>query len=335
MKIVISMGDCNGIGLEAFIKAIYFNIEYFEKNENKISFELAGNTRTITEYISLLKLNAKIEANHLIIKNQVCKIVDIAEYSKIEFGVGTLSSGKLAAKSIEYSVDSTIEGKYDTILTLPVSKNALYLAGWQFPGHTEMLAKKCDVKEPLMILFKDNFRVALLTIHLPLSKVPTAITKKRLLIIANQFYHSLIYDFGICSPKIAVLGLNPHSGENGALGKEELSKIIPALSELRTHNVLLEGPFPADGFFAHNWTDTYDGVIAMYHDQGLIPLKQYSKGTGVNFTAGLPIVRTSPAHGTAFDIAGKGLAKWTSTFDAICSAVNIVNNRRRAAPFHL
>lgn len=325
MKIVITVGDCNGIGLEALIKALYFNLEYFEKNN--VSFEIAGNIRTIKEYINLLNIDAKFKADNLIIKNLICKIIDVAEYSKIEFGSGTFSSGKLAAKSIEYSVNSTIAGKYDAILTLPVSKKALYLAGWQYPGHTEMLAQKCNIKEPLMILFKDDFRVALATIHLPLSQVPSAITKKKLFNIANQFYQSLIYDFGISIPRIAILGLNPHAGENGAIGKEEILKIIPALSELKNLGVLLEGPFPADGFFAHKWTYSYDGVIAMYHDQGLVPLKQFSKGEGVNFTAGLPIVRTSPAHGTAYDIAGKGLAKWVSTFEAICAAVNIVKNR--------
>jgi 4-hydroxythreonine-4-phosphate dehydrogenase len=219
MRIIVTIGDCNGIGLEAFIKSLYFNIDYFIKRKN-VSFTIAGNSQTIKEYIRLLNLDAQIRNKQLLIKDISCEIEEIENYSSVEFGKVNNLSGLLSARSIEYAVEATLKGEYDAILTLPVLKKALYLAGWQYPGHTEMLAKKCNVNEPLMILFKDDFRVALATIHIPLMKVPENITTSKIINVTQIFHNSLVQDFGIKNPRIAILGLNPHAGEEGSIGIE-------------------------------------------------------------------------------------------------------------------
>jgi 4-hydroxythreonine-4-phosphate dehydrogenase len=180
-----------------------------------------------------------------------------------------------------------------------------------------------------MILFTGKLRVALATIHVPLKEVPDLIDFNTILNRMKIFYGSLINDFAIEKPKIAVLGLNPHAGENGDIGREEIESIIPAIEEFNKSSELACGPFSADGFFAHRMDREFDGILAMYHDQGLIPMKLLANGGGVNFTAGLPIVRTSPSHGTAFDIAGKGTADEKSALDAIIAAVNIAKNRNK------
>ena len=211
---------------------------------------------------------------------------------------------------------------------MPISKNAFHLTHWEYPGQTEYLSSFFEDSEPLMILFSDKIKVALATIHEPIYNVPTLIQKDTLKNTIRSFYNSLKYDFAYKNPKIAVLGLNPHAGENGDIGKEEIEDIIPAIQECHFDDINASGPFASDAFFARERYKDYSGILAMYHDQGLIPMKMISKKGGVNFTANLPIVRLSPDHGTGYDIAGKNIANPISCVQAIEWAIKIAERRK-------
>ncbi|MDX1642381.1 MAG: 4-hydroxythreonine-4-phosphate dehydrogenase PdxA, partial [Balneolaceae bacterium] len=207
------------------------------------------------------------------------------------------------------------------------SKEAIHMAGYDVPGHTEFLAEKTGTKEVVMVLASDDLRVALATIHIPLKDVKKSLQKDKLQRYLRILYRSLNVDFGIEKPKIGVLGLNPHAGDGGVIGNEEIELITPALQELSEEGILVDGPFAADGYFGSQLYKIYDATLAMYHDQGLIPFKALTFGTGVNFTAGLPIIRTSPDHGTAFNIAGENIADEQSFQSAYQMAVMMAKNR--------
>ncbi|MFC2129817.1 4-hydroxythreonine-4-phosphate dehydrogenase PdxA [Bacteroidota bacterium] len=326
MKIIMTTGDCNGIGIEVMIKGI---IDFDKKSgmSQDIDIYIAGNNETISEYIDNFNFPTSVSENTLLINNRTCPIINCGDYSPVNLGSETIEAGKLAAAAIEKAVEKTKSAEFDALITMPVSKSVLYKVGWKYPGHTEMLAASCNVEKPLMILCTESIRVGLATIHISLKDVPNSISKTGLIEITEKFNQSLKDDFGISNPNIALLGLNPHSGEDGSMGKEEIEIIIPAVKELKKMNINAFGPFPADGFFAHDEYKQYDGIMAMYHDQGLIPLKLLAQGAGVNVTAVLPIVRTSPDHGTAFNIAGKNIADGKSVSQAIHIAVSIANNR--------
>ena len=319
MKIAVSCGDINGIGLEAFIKSLY-KIEEKQLLINKIEFTLFINENSLLEYFK------KINYDNSFLKK--ISIEKCLNYAEINFGEIQKDAGELAKESVEKSLTQVILGQYDALLTLPISKKSVYLAGWDFPGHTEFIADKCNVNDPLMVLFAENLRVALATVHIPISKVANSLNTEQIIKYTNNFNNSLKKDFAIANPLIAILGLNPHSGENGAMGMEEQDIILPALEKMKTQGINAEGAFPADGFFAHPDYTKYDGIVAMYHDQGLIPLKLLAQGGGVNYTANLPIIRTSPDHGTAFQIAGQDKANPQSTIDAIVWAEKIYLNRK-------
>lgn len=326
MKIIITSGDPNGIGIEVMLKALE-KIHLLNCTAN-IEFHIAGNLRVIAEYATLFGFPLNIKNEGIVVSDIFIPVIDSCDYTKPVIGLPTLESGKYASSAIEYAVGGTIGNRFDAVVTMPVSKEALYLAGWKYPGHTEMLADRCGSDSQMMILLTGNIRVALATVHIPISNVPSHISKesiKQKLAILNNCLH---YDFGITKPRIAILGLNPHAGENGSIGKEENEIIIPAINQFDKKDCVIEGPFPADGFFAHKSYQNYDGIFAMYHDQGLIPLKMIAGNGGVNMTAGLPIVRTSPAHGTAYNIAGKSIAEPQSSIEAILLAYDIVNNRK-------
>jgi 4-hydroxythreonine-4-phosphate dehydrogenase len=214
------------------------------------------------------------------------------------------------------------------VVTAPITKENTTSEAFAFPGHTEFFASEFETKNFLMLMVSENLRIGTVTGHIPLHEVPALLTEELILQKINVLHDSLIRDFGISKPKIALLGLNPHAGENGTIGIEEETIIIPAISKAKKKGKLVFGPFPADGFFAGDF-NKYDGILAMYHDQGLIPFKTLAFGKGVNFTAGLPIIRTSPAHGTAYDIAGQGIASGESMRSAIYLAVDIHKNRLR------
>lgn len=324
MKIITSVGDLNGIGLETFAKAIELcTSEFFNKN----SIAIVSSIAIIDDYLKKINFSYYIDNNFLIINNKKIEIIEIKENSKIEFGIISKQSAEIALSSLQLATDLVVSKQYDALLTLPISKNAMHLLDFAYPGHTEYLAMRDKNTSPLMILFNDQMRVALATIHIPLKDVSASISISSLELVIKKFYNSLKIDFAVHNPKIAVLGLNPHAGENGDIGNEEIEIINPIIKKLSIENYIIEGAFPADSFFARNNWKNYDGILAMYHDQGLIPMKMTSKNGGVNFTAGLSFVRTSPDHGTGFDIAGKNLADGKSTLQALLWAERIASNR--------
>jgi len=327
MKILITIGDCNGIGIETMLKAL--DLFYADKTNNNVQIDIIGRLEIISEYAALISYPLKIDKNNIIIHGKKIKVIECKNKAEVYLGKISRSAGYLAAEAIERAVSLTIAGEYDALVTMPVSKFSLYMAGWSYPGHTEMLAKTASKDwRYLMVLFENNMRVALTTIHIPISEVPSALTKPVILEKLSLFNESLKNDFHIERPLIAVLGLNPHAGEDGAIGKEEQDMILPAINDANSLGIKAKGPFPGDGFFAHDDYKNYDGILAMYHDQGLIPLKLLAKGAGVNFTAGLKIVRTSPDHGTAFSIAGQNISNPHSSLNAIKYAVEISQNRQ-------
>ncbi len=238
------------------------------------------------------------------------------------------SAGALAGRSLERALHMCLRGEADGLVTSPVSKQAMTAGGYRSPGQTEIISARAGVKKFMMILVSGSFRVGLATVHIPLRKVSQALTIAGILEKLTTLSAALRRDFGIVRPRIALLGLNPHAGENGLIGEEERRVLGPAVRRAR-RGIRVDGPFPADGFFGSRAHLDYDGVLAMYHDQGLIPLKMQGFETGVNYTAGLPIVRTSPDHGTAFDIAGKGRADSGSMSSAVKLAVSIIHQRLR------
>ncbi len=328
MKIVLTMGDPNGIGIEVLVKSLQALFDAGGDFKN-MQYDITGNLKTIEEYISKMRLRAQVDDSNLIIDGKKCRLIDTGEYAPVRFGCLSKSGGKLSADSIEKAVGLTIDKKYDAVVTMPVSKEALYRAGWKYPGHTEMLADRCGIERPIMILLAGELRVALLTIHEPISVVPQMISKELILKMARMYEKSLIQDFAVENPKIALLGLNPHAGENGSIGNEEEVIMKPAINLCNVESIDISGPFPSDGFFAHGDYQFYDGILASYHDQGLIPLKLIAQGSGVNYTVGLPIVRTSVDHGTAFSIAGKDKADFRSAVEAIKTAALIAGNRKK------
>lgn len=258
-------------------------------------------------------------------------VLDVADGERFNVVFGEISpdAGRLAMRSVERAVDLCLEGQVDGMVTAPISKEAISRAGFEDPGHTEFIAKRTRSSEYMMMMVSDNLRVGLVTGHIPIWDVPKGVTCDAILHKLRVINASLLRDFGIQRPKIAVLGLNPHAGEGGTLGREELESIVPAVTTACDEGSLVFGPFPADGFFAIGGYRLYDAVLAMYHDQGLVPFKTLAFESGVNYTAGLPIVRTSPDHGTAFNIAGEGKASPGSMRSAIYLAVDIA--RRRAS----
>jgi 4-hydroxythreonine-4-phosphate dehydrogenase len=289
---------------------------------------LCCNKKTVAEYAAKMNLDINISDNYAVVGNKKCEILECDTVAPVHFGKTTLEAGTLALEQLERAISSLSKGKFDALVTMPVSKAALQLAGWEFPGQTEMLAARFG-GEPLMILATGNVRVALQTIHIPISNITSAINQENIYKKIIQFNTALKMDFEIKHPKIAVLGLNPHAGEAGHIGKEEIDIISPAIIFTKNMGIEVFGPFPADGFFAFGDYLGYDGILAMYHDQGLIPLKLLAHGGGVNITAGLSAVRISPDHGTAFGIAGLGKADSASTKETLQMAVNIAKARKQ------
>jgi len=238
------------------------------------------------------------------------------------------TGGKYAVKSLIAAAFALRQNEIQGLVTAPIHKKNVQSAEFNFTGHTPFLKNFFGAKDVVMILFSGNFRIALVTEHVPVSEVAAQISKEAILsklVILNE---SLMKDFGIEKPRIAVLGLNPHAGDEGLIGPEEENIIRPAIKEAKQNNLLVTGPFSADSFFARNYHQRFDATVAMYHDQGLIPFKSLSSGEGVNFTAGLPLVRTSPDHGTAFDIAGMNKADESSFCSALFECIDIINRRK-------
>ncbi len=319
----ISIGDINGVGIEVTLKALSDARVY--KNFTPLIF---GHGKALTFYRKLLNLDdfsfAQIR-NLDEIQHRKINVINVMEdCPEIIPGVETAEAGKLALEALKAAVTDLKDGKIQGLVTAPLNKNNLNSEGFHFIGHTEYITQAVGVKDSLMMMVDDTLRVGLVTGHLPLANVSAAITKEKIQQKANIFLKSLERDFGINKPKIAILGLNPHAGEDGLLGDEEEKVIKPAIRELKDQGKYVFGPYPADGFFGMMHQQKFDGVLAMYHDQGLIPFKSIAFSSGVNYTAGLPVIRTSPDHGTAYNIAGKNLADEGSMRAALLLASDVI-----------
>jgi 4-hydroxythreonine-4-phosphate dehydrogenase len=249
---------------------------------------------------------------------------------EINFGLNDEKIGKFAIKSFVTATKALKERLIDVLVTAPINKYNIQSEEFKFPGHTDYLDQELE-GNALMLMVQDNLRVGLLTDHIPLNEVASHLTEELIIKKIETIKQSLIQDFSINKPKIAVLGLNPHCGDGGVIGKEDEAILKPALKKIAEKGTLVFGPFAADGFFGSNQYEKYDAIIATYHDQGLIPFKTLSFGNGVNYTAGLNKIRTSPDHGTAYDIAGKGIADFNSFKEAIYLAIDIYNSRNQYA----
>ena len=329
--VAITVGDYNGIGPEVTLKAIGHPAV-----RRKVTPLLIGPAEVFERRAESLGLRMQF-VRHTDAAYRGGGGIHIAEPSpaapvKINLGRLSFHAGAAAGAAIKEGVRLTLSGTASALVTAPVSKHALHLAGINVPGQTELLQRLTSSPHVAMMLVSKTLRVGLVTIHVPIRKVPSALTPELLHERVTVIHRALREDWRIRAPRLAILGLNPHAGESGDLGHEEQRVILPVLARLRKRGMLLDGPFPADAFFGRFATGMYDAVIAMYHDQGLIPLKMGAGGRAVNVSVGLPIVRTSPDHGTAFDIAGKGQADPASMVEAILLAVTIAENRRKKWP---
>lgn len=327
--LVLTLGDINGIGPEVVLKAL-------------TQWKSAATARVAllapVAAVQFWQKKLKVEQHFPIIQDLTewpenesvaLALADFGD-AAVEIGNWTITSGKVAAQALLHATAWANEGLVDAIVTGPTAKVALAAAGYNYPGQTEFIAERLRSEHFAMMLIAGNFRVALVTTHLPLRNVAAAITQEKIADKLRVLHRDLQERFNIPAPKIAVTGLNPHAGESGMLGMEEQEIIQPALAQAQREGIVASGPFPADALFggyANRAGDeklSFDAFLTMYHDQGLIPLKMAGFGRAVNYTAGLPIVRTSPDHGTAFDIAGKGIANPTSMIEAIQLAVDII-----------
>ncbi len=326
IKIGITQGDINGIGYEVILKALADS--HILDVATPIIY---GSAKAASYHKKMLDINAyTISVTRSVDDVNVNKISIINtsnEEPKVEMGQLSADAGKSAFDALEAATADLLAGKLDAIVTGPINKKSIQNEKFNFPGHTEYLESKVG-EESLMLLASDSLRVALVTNHLQMSKICECITEDRIVDKLRILNKSLKQDFGIIKPRIAVLGLNPHAGDEGLLGAEEREIILPAMEKAMAEGILCVGPHAADGFFGTGNFKNYDAILAMYHDQGLSPFKALAMDRGVNVTAGLSIVRTSPAHGTAYNIAGKGEAEELSMREAIYTACMIVRNRR-------
>ncbi len=325
-RIGITLGDLNGIGPEVIIKVLAD-----ARLLSLITPVVYGSTKVLSFYRKLMNLE---EFNYTQVKSKgqvLPKTINVVncwdDVIEIHPGQPSRQTAQAALLSLKKAVEEVKEGLIDGFVTGPIDKNTIHGNDFPFHGHTEYLTQEFNAGESLMMMVSDALRVGLVTEHISVKEIPTFITKERVELKIRLMELSLKKDFLINKPKIAVLGLNPHAGDSGLLGKEETDIISPVILDLKAKGKLVFGPFPADGFFAAGLHQNYDGVIAMYHDQGLVAFKTIAFETGVNFTAGLPFVRTSPDHGTAYSIAGKNQANENSFRQAIYLAADVIKNR--------
>ena len=328
IRVGITQGDINGIGYEIIFKA-FSNPEMFD-----ICTPVVYGSPKLAAY-HRKALNMDISYNAVESVDEICdgklNIINCnSDEVLIELGTATKDGGTAAYQALERAVKDYQEGVFDVLVTCPINKNSIQNEEFNFPGHTEYLQERLgNGDKSLMILCSGSLRFAIATSHLALRDVPEAITPELLEEKLMIFNRSLKEDFNIDAPKIAVFSLNPHAGDNGLLGKEEIEIIKPTIEKMSREGILCYGPFGADGFMGSGKYSSFDGILAMYHDQGLTPMKLLAMSDGVNFTAGLEAVRTSPAHGVAYDIAGQGCADENSFHQAIYAAIDIFRNRSR------
>lgn len=333
IRVAITQGDVNGIGYEVILKTfadptmleictpvIYGSPKVLAYHRKALDLQTPYNIINSAADIADGRLNV-INCNE--------------EEVTVELGKPTAEAGKAALQALQRATDDSRSGYFDVLVTAPINKHTIQADDFHFNGHTEYLQERLgDGAQALMVLAKDDLRVALATTHLPLSDVASTLTQQLVVDKLKLFCQSLRNDFGIGSPRIAVLALNPHAGDEGLIGTTEASVIAPAIEEARAAKILCYGPFSPDGFFGSGAYTHFDGILAMYHDQGLIPFKLLAMDEGVNFTAGLPVVRTSPDHGTAYDIAGKNVASENSFRNAIYLAIDVYRHRNHEEAIH-
>ncbi len=327
IKVGITHGDINSISYEIIIKT--FLDKRMLENITPIVF---GSSKAASYHRKALNINnfnlnlVKSPSQAVEHRTNIVNIID--QEVKIELGKSTTIAGELAFMSLEAAVNAMNSKDIDVLVTGPINKNNIQSDKFSFPGHTEYLAERFGEHDDLMLMIGNDIRIGVMTGHIPLREVPNVINQDLILRKLNILNKSLQQDFAIEKPKIALLGLNPHAGDEGLIGKEEQEVIIPAIEEANNRGILAFGPYPADGLFGTPNYRKFDAVMAMYHDQGMLPFKALAFNSGVNYTAGLPIIRTSPAHGTAYEIAGKGLASEESFREAVYLACEIYRNRQ-------
>lgn len=331
-RIAVTLGDPNGVGPEVVLKCLADS-----RLTKFVEPLVVGSAHVLKVHAN--KLGYRDLRIHVVqqvpehLPEDDVSVLDTEKGEKphVAFGKITAEAGQLAMRAVEVATDLCLDGTAEAVVTAPISKEAIAMAGYEFPGHTEFIARRTGSEAYTMMFVADELRIGLVTGHIPIWDVPKRVTRDAIIEKIQVISASMTRDFGIERPKIAVLGLNPHAGDGGVLGREEAEAILPAIEQSCEDGNLVFGPFPADSFFGIGAYRLYDAVLAMYHDQGLVPFKTLAFESGVNFTAGLPIVRTSPDHGTAFNIAGEGKASPGSIRSAVYLAVDIA---RRRPPGH-
>ena len=321
IRVGISCGDPNGIGLEALADALAD--ERTLASIVPVVFAPRRVAEAAFEHVTWSEVDEAQNAK----SGQINVVTFEADDFEHKPGDSSKEAGAVAMKGLEIAVAHLAKTAVDVLVTAPINKDTIRQAGFAFPGHTEYLASEAGVDEVLMLLCCDGLRIGMVTGHVALKDVAAGLSSERIGTKLQLMHESLSRDFGLPSPRIAVLGLNPHAGDNGMMGDEEKRIIAPAIQKAQADGLSVHGPYAADGFFGSGAFRNFDGVLAMYHDQGLAPFKALSFGRGVNFTAGLPVVRTSPDHGTGFDIAGQGQANGDSFREAIRLACDVRLNR--------
>lgn len=323
------MGDYNGIGPEVALKS--FQNRKFG-NHTPL---LLGHESVWRFYASRLDLNFdfNVVAGALDADPNKINILNTSVKKLVSLNPGSINpdAGRCSMEAVQKGIELCMDQTCDALVTAPISKESIQKAGYNVPGHTEFLAEKTATSDYMMILASGDLRVGLITGHIPLKEVAGSLRKEQIIRQIDTLNQSLKRDFGIPKPRIAIFGLNPHAGDGGVLGMEEIDIIAPAIQASVARGINAEGPLPADGFFGSKLQEKFDGILAMYHDQGLVPFKALTFGSGVNFTAGLPIIRTSPDHGTAFGIAGRNIADERSFDTAYQLACEMADNRKRVS----
>lgn len=322
----ITIGDINGVGPEVIIKAVENN-----KIFDQVTLVAYGHGKVFSFYKKTLNKD-KFSFNQIQSFNEIrpnkLNVINCWEGElEVQAGQELPIGGEMALAALKAASKDLKEGKIEGIVTAPINKNNIQTDEFKFPGHTEYFTEAFGAPDSLMFLCNDQLKIGVATGHVPVTKIGGHLTKETIARKTMLMLNALKKDFGIGKPRVALLGLNPHAGEDGLLGTEENEIITPVIKELKEAGHLVFGPYPADGFFGNGTYSQFDGILAMYHDQGLIPFKTLAFEDGVNFTAGLPIVRTSPDHGTAYNIAGKGIAHEQSMRSAIYMAIDIIKNR--------
>jgi 4-hydroxythreonine-4-phosphate dehydrogenase len=328
LRVGITHGDINGISYEVILNTLMDN-----RITESCTTILYGSAKVAAYYRKVFNMPnialQQIKTPNEAIARRINLISIEDENLRVELGKSTQMAGESALAALELAVQHLKEGSLDVLVTGPINKDNIQSEKFHFKGHTEYLQSHFGKGEVLMMMVSEDIRVGVVTTHLPLNEVAPQITTDSVLSKIEVFNRSLVEDFALSRPRIAVLGLNPHAGDNGLLGKEEMEQIIPAIEKARNKGIVALGPYPADGFFGSGAFKKFDGILAMYHDQGMIPFKTLCGENGVNYTAGMNIIRTSPAHGTAYDIAGKGEANENSFRQAFYLAADIYKRREQ------